>query len=136
MKLESHLAPDLVQAELGRRLARRRLDLGLTQAAAAEAAGIAKRTLERIETGADTQLSTLLRLLRVLDLLDGVERLVPDLGPSPMALLQLKGKERHRVATRRVDPDHDGVDGPVRGDLFCQGRHLCRVKKLVLAKWR
>ena len=101
MKIEEHLTPEAVIEELGRRIARRRLDLGVTQAEAAEAAGVGKRTVERIEAGGDSQTSTLLRLLRVLDLMDGVERLVPEVGPRPMDLLKLKGKERKRASSKR-----------------------------------
>ncbi|MFH1529742.1 MAG: helix-turn-helix domain-containing protein [Pseudomonadota bacterium] len=97
MKIDGHLATEAVLEELGRRIAQRRIDLGLSQADTARAAGLGKRTVERLEAGADSQLSTLLRLLRVLDLTDGVEALVPSVGISPMDLLKLKGKERRRA---------------------------------------
>jgi len=102
MKIEAYTTPSAVLAELGRRLARRRLDAGLTQADAAERAGIGKRTLERIEGGHDTQVGTLLRLLGALDLMDGVECLVPEIGLRPMELLKLKGKQRQRASSRQV----------------------------------
>jgi len=102
MKIEKQVTPDTALKELGTRLARRRLDLGITQAEAAEAAGLGKRTVERIEAGGDTQMSTLIRLLQVLDLMDGVERLVPEAGPRPMELLKLRGKERKRASSKRV----------------------------------
>jgi transcriptional regulator with XRE-family HTH domain len=107
MKIEAYTAPTAVLAELGRRLARRRLDAGLTQADAAERAGIGKRTLERIEGGHDTQVGTLLRLLAALDLMDGVERLVPEIGLRPMELLKLKGKQRQRASSRQVAEPHE-----------------------------
>ena len=49
MKIDKQLTPEAVLEELGRRLARRRLDLGMTQADAAEQAGLGKRTVERTE---------------------------------------------------------------------------------------
>jgi transcriptional regulator with XRE-family HTH domain len=101
MRIEGQTTPEAALEELGRRIARRRLDLGLTQAQAAAEGGIGKRTVERIEAGADTQLSTLLRLLRVLELMEGVERMVPEIAPSPMELLKLKGRERKRASARR-----------------------------------
>jgi transcriptional regulator with XRE-family HTH domain len=101
MRIEKQLTPEAVLEELGRRLARRRLDYGITQADVAEQAGLGKRTVERIEAGGDTQVSTLIRLLRVLELVDGLERLVPDTGPRPMELLRLKGKERKRASSKR-----------------------------------
>ncbi|OGV75361.1 MAG: transcriptional regulator [Lentisphaerae bacterium RIFOXYB12_FULL_65_16] len=102
MKIEPQLTPEAVLQELGRRVARRRLDLGISQADAAEQAGVGKRTVERIEAGGDTQMSTLLRLLRVLELMGGVDRLVPETGPRPMDLLKLRGKERQRAASQRT----------------------------------
>jgi len=108
MKIEGQVTLEAALTELGRRIARRRLDLGLTQAQAATEAGIGKRTVERIEAGADTQISTLLRLLRVLDLMEGVERLVPDTALRPMELLKLKGKERKRASSRRSAAPRDG----------------------------
>ncbi len=101
MRIEKQLTPEAVLEELGRRIARRRLDLGVTQADAAEQAGLGKRTVERIEAGGDTQVSTLIRLLHVLELMDGLERLVPDTGPRPMELLRLKGKQRKRASSKR-----------------------------------
>jgi len=101
MKIDDALAPEAVLGELGRRLARRRLDLGITQAEAADRAGIGKRTVERIEAGLDTQASTLIRLLRVLDLAGGIEGLIPEPRPSPMELLRLDGKRRRRASSRR-----------------------------------
>src|SRR5690625_749768 len=86
-----------VLAELGRRLARRRLDLDLTQAAAAKEAGVSKRTVERMEAGATVQLSSFIRLLRALDLLDTLDRLLPEPGPRPLDLLKLKGRQRRRA---------------------------------------
>ena len=97
MKIDKNLSDSAVLETLGQRLARRRLDLRLTQAAAAEQAGVSKRTLERMEAGASVQLSSLIRVLRVLDLMDGLEQLAPPAGPRPMDLLQLKGKARQRA---------------------------------------
>ena len=65
MKITGLLTDDAVLAELGARIAARRLELQLTQAAVAEQAGIAKRTLERIEAGQTSQLTTLVRVLRI-----------------------------------------------------------------------
>ena len=107
MKISKLLADDAILAELGERLARRRLDLQLTQADAAEQAGIAKRTLERIEAGHSAQLSSMIRIFRVLDLLPGLESLIPEAGPRPMDLLKRKGKVRQRASKRRRPEQSD-----------------------------
>jgi len=95
------MGDDAVLEELGRRLGQRRIALGLTQAKLALEAGVSKRTIERIEAGAATQTLNLIRILRVLGLLPGLGRLIPETGPSPMDLLKLKGKARKRAASRR-----------------------------------
>ncbi len=102
MNISNLLTDDAVLTEIGARIAARRVDLQLTQAAAAEQAGIAKRTLERMEAGHSSQLSSLVRVLRVLDALPGLDNLVPETGPRPMDLLKRKGKVRQRASGKRA----------------------------------
>lgn len=91
---------------LGARLERHRLDRDLTQAALAREAGVSKRTVERLENGASVQLTNLVRVLRALDLVDGLDRLVPDTGPRPLDLLAREGKQRRRArSTSRSTPE-------------------------------
>jgi len=105
MKIEGLLTDEAILAELGGRLVQRRLELQLTQEILAEQAGVSKRTVERIEAGATTQTSTLIRILRVLELLDRLEILVPEAGPRPMDLIRLKGKARKRASGKRKPTD-------------------------------
>ena len=100
MKISNLLADDAILAEIGERVARRRLDLQFTQADVAEQAGVAKRTVERIEAGASAQMSSMIRILRVLNLLPGLDRMIPEAGPRPMDLLKRKGKVRQRASSR------------------------------------
>ena len=88
--------------ELGQRIARLRLERNLSQAQLAEQAGISKRTLERLESGAAaTQLSLFLRVLRQLDLLERLELLLPEPQPSPLALLEQQQQATRKRASRR-----------------------------------
>ena len=106
MKITGLLTDDAVLTELGARIAARRIELQLTQADVAERAGIAKRTLERMEAGLTSQLATFVRVLRVLDAASGLDSLIPETGPRPMDLLQHKGKARQRASGRRAaEPD-------------------------------
>lgn len=107
MKIEGLLTDKAILSELGGRLAQRRLELHLTQEMLAEQAGVSKRTVERIEAGATAQMSTLIRLLRVLELLDRLETLVPEAGPRPMDLVKLKGKARKRASGKRKSTDEE-----------------------------
>ena len=93
-----------ILAALGRRLERHRIVADLTQAALAERAGVSKRTLERIEAGQGSELASLLRVLRALDLLHGVDALIPELPASPLEELKRKGRERRRVRPRASTP--------------------------------
>lgn len=97
MKISKLISNDAVLAELGERISRCRLDLQLTQANLAEQAGVAKRTVERIEAGASAQMSSIIRILRVLELLPNLDRMIPAAGPRPMELLKRKGKGKVRM---------------------------------------
>jgi transcriptional regulator with XRE-family HTH domain len=105
MKIDGLLTDEAILVELGGRLAQRRLELQITQEMLAEQAGVSKRTVERIESGATTQMSTMIRILRVLGLMDRLEALAPETGPRPMDLLRLKGKARKRASGKRKASD-------------------------------
>ena len=95
------LTDDAVLAEIGKRIARYRIDSQMTQAELAEQAGVSKRTVERIEAGASVQFSTVIRILRVLDLLQGLDRMIPEPAPRPLDLLKQKGKVRQRASSSK-----------------------------------
>jgi transcriptional regulator with XRE-family HTH domain len=101
MFLNSGLTDKALLEELGGRLERRRIDAGLTQAQLAEEAGISKRTVERIEAGHSTDFLMLLRVLRVLKLVEGLDQWLPDQPQSPLVLLKSRGRARKRVRNSR-----------------------------------
>ena len=103
MKIQSELSDESILEELGGRLSRARLGRNLTQAALAEQAGVAKRTIERLESGeVATQLSGFLRVCRTLGLLERFDALVPEAAPSPMEQLKRQGRKRQRAAGRKA----------------------------------
>ncbi len=106
MRISNELSDEIILTELGGRLAQRRIARSLSQAALAAEAGVAKRTVERVEAGESVQLVTLVRLCRVLDLMDGLDQWLPETGPSPMALLKENnaGKGRQRASGQRTVP--------------------------------
>ena len=101
MKIEKQTAPETTLLELGRRIANRRIEQEMTQAQSAEQAGVGKRTIERIESGGDIQLTTFIRLLRVLDLAGHLDQLIPEATPSPMEMLKHQAKPRKRAVTKK-----------------------------------
>lgn len=90
-----------VLEELGRRLARYRLNRNLTQEALATEAGISTPTLHRMEHGHSSQTSNLVRVLRALDLLENLDALVPEPVASPVQQLRLEGRTRQRASSKR-----------------------------------
>lgn len=104
MKIDAQLTDTAILREIGVRLARQRIEAGQTQAALAGQAGIAKRTLERIEAGRGAELVTLIRVLRALELSDGLDSLIREPPRSPIALLEQRGKQRRRAARPRSKP--------------------------------
>lgn len=103
MKISSQIPDPALLLELGGRLTAARLAQNLTQAALAERAGVAKRTVERLESGAvATQLSGFLRVCRALGLIEGLETLVPEQAASPMTQLKLQRYKRQRASKTKV----------------------------------
>ena len=103
MPIHRLMSEEALLQELGQRIGRLRLERNLTQAQLAEQAGISKRTLERLESGAAAiQLSLFLRVLRQLDLLERLDLLIPEPQPSPLALLELQQSTRKRASRSRV----------------------------------
>jgi putative transcriptional regulator len=94
-----------ILAQLGERLARHRLDRNLTQAALAKEAGVSQRTVLRLESGASTQLTNLIRILRALDLLNNLDAFLPPPAPSPLEQLRAEKKQRKRASPRTEPTD-------------------------------
>ena len=99
------LSDEATLQELGQRIARYRLNRNLTQSALAEEAGISMRTLHRIEHGGSTHISNMIRILRVLGLLENLEALIPDPAISPIQQVKMQGKKRRRASSRPEEPE-------------------------------
>ena len=96
----SDASDQAILKELGRRIARCRLNQNRTQAALAAEAGVSKPTIHRMESGESTQLTNLLRVLRALKLAGNLDALIPEPEISPVQKLKLLGKARHRASSR------------------------------------
>jgi transcriptional regulator with XRE-family HTH domain len=104
MNISNLSSDDAVLVELGQRLARLRLSRGTTQEQLASAAGVSKRTVQRLEDGTPGQLTNLIRCLRALERLDALEVLLPADGPSPIDLLDRRGQPRQRARPGVAEP--------------------------------
>ena len=107
MKIAKQLSDEAVLRELGHRLASARLASNLTQAELAQEAGVSKRTIERLESGeVASRLSALVRVCRVLGLLDRLDTLLPVAAPGPVEQLKLAGRTRRRASKPRQAAPH------------------------------
>ena len=59
--------------------------------------GVSLNSIQKIEQGEMVSMRVLLPVLRSLKLLDNLQTLVPDVGFSPIQLLQNQGEKRQRV---------------------------------------
>ncbi|MGR5390589.1 helix-turn-helix transcriptional regulator [Vibrio crassostreae] len=114
MKLNIYaMSDEALISELGRRIERRRLDhrSSLTQAQLAKKAGISRSTYQNMIEGRST-LINVIKVLRVLGSLEGIESFLPDPGISPVQLLKMKGKVRQRVkqASTPQQPKEEDLD--------------------------
>ena len=105
MQIGSDMADEAVLRLVGERLAALRLARNLTQQDLAEQAGVGLRTVQRLELGAAaTQLSGLIRVCRVLGLVENLDLLIPPPTVSPMAQLKLAGRKRRRASGGITSP--------------------------------
>lgn len=92
--------PEELQVLLGKRLRRLRLTRNYSQQATSEKAGISEKALRNLEAGRGSTVETLLRVLKALDKLQGLDMLAPEVSVDPMALLRL-AKPAQRVRRQR-----------------------------------
>jgi len=92
-----------LQANLGERLRRLRLNRNLDQRTTSEKAGISERALRNLEGGRGSTIETMLRVLKALDYLQGIEMLAPEVNVNPLDLLrQTKTPQRARRSTKHA----------------------------------
>lgn len=97
MRIENSLTDETVLTELGKRVARTRLERNVSQASLATEAGVSKTTLERLERGGGIQLESFIRILRALGQLDRLDIVVSEPLPSPIERIDTRGRTRRRA---------------------------------------
>jgi len=107
MQLHKSMSEDAVLAELGHRLERHRVERNRTQAELAEQAGIGRATLQRIERGDSVQMTSIVKLMRALELLSALDAAVPESIAFPIAELE----RQQRRSRRRARGRHGGPGG-------------------------
>lgn len=91
---------DELLAEFGDNVKRLRLDRNMTQMELARQAAISRTALVNLESGAGATLNTLVRVLRVLDRVQWLATLAPQVRVSPVDVMRL-GHQRQRASAAR-----------------------------------
>jgi transcriptional regulator with XRE-family HTH domain len=102
-----------ILAELGRRLERHRLERNWTQAEMAVEAGVGQATVQRAERGHSVQMTSMIKLLRTLELLAGLDLAIPESIDLPIAQLERQQRNiRRRARGRRGGRTAEPVEPP------------------------
>lgn len=96
----AQLNPQRLQISLGERIRKLRLLRNLDQRATADKAGVSEKALRNLEAGRGSTVETLLRTLKALNYLQGIEMLVPEVTINPLALLR-NARPQQRVRRPR-----------------------------------
>lgn len=92
-----------LEGRVGAQVRSRRLSANRTAEDVAAEAGIAARTLQNLERGRGSSVSTLIKVLRALDAESWLETLTPDEPVSPIAVLEAARRRPGRQRASRSD---------------------------------
>ena len=98
--IADYLTKAEILAVIGQRLRQRRLERKLLVDDLATHAGVNRKTILALESGEDIRLSSLIKILRSLDMLGLLEAAIPDSLPGSAALLR-SGQTRVRAYSPR-----------------------------------
>lgn len=99
MKISKYSDEKAILAELGSRIRQHRISLNITQSELAQRCGLSLKTIARTETGYDTKLSNLIKVLNGVGLSENLEILIPEPQPDYKAMFEEK------TARKRARPD-------------------------------
>ncbi len=91
------MTDEAIAEELGQRIEKIRLSANKSQQEIADEVGITRTTYRKLIRG-QTKFHTLIAVLRALNELTLVDEFIPERPFSPMALLELEGKQRKRAS--------------------------------------
>jgi transcriptional regulator with XRE-family HTH domain len=95
------LTPRQWEDEFGQQIRTLRLRKNIVQQQLAEQAGIALNAVKNLETGKGATVSTLVKVLRVLNREDWLTTLAPEVSISPLQMLKRK-PARQRASRRNI----------------------------------
>lgn len=95
--------------ELGRRVARVRIERDWSQQMLADKSGVSLSSISRLESGQSVTLQNFLQIVDALGLAGNLDQLIPPDEPGPMALLTGASEKRRQRAPRRPTSASDNA---------------------------
>ncbi|MGN0431270.1 MAG: helix-turn-helix domain-containing protein [Lachnospiraceae bacterium] len=102
MKIHGDENNNFILKEIGNRIKELRLKSNTTQRELSAEAGVSYSTILRIESGEGTTLENLIRVLRVFNLLQNFDLLVPEQELTPSEIFYNKPKRKRATGQRNV----------------------------------
>ena len=106
MIIKADHSDEQIMQEIGRRVQQNRLIHDIKQTELAEKAGVSVRTLASLERGEVVRADILIRVLRALDWVEGLNGILPEIRCNPCDLADL-GKPRQRVCRKKIEPNKE-----------------------------
>lgn len=100
MKIRGTENNEYILREIGKRIKDVRIAQSMTQREMAVSAGVASKTIERIENGENVKLENILNVLRVLKILQNIDNLIPE---QEFLLAEDLTPKRQRVSKKRTE---------------------------------
>lgn len=119
-EIRNAMSDEAIAKELGQRLARARINANLTQDELAEAMGIDRGRISRLESSGSGKLSTVVALLRHLDRLDLLEQWLPKettLSPLKQLENEMKKPSGRKRVRKKLAPKRPGRTAESEEDL-------------------
>lgn len=102
MKITGEENNRFILRELGQRIKEIRIKRSLTQQELAQNAGVSFSTIARIENGTSVNMENYMRILRILNLLQNFDLLVPEQQIAPEDILE-RTPRRQRASKRKSE---------------------------------
>lgn len=93
-----------IEQEIGKRIKKERLKRNMTQLELGRKTGLSRVSISKIESGKGSSLSSILEILRMLNLLHFLDNLFPSSELSPLEILKIQNKEVRHRARRSTKP--------------------------------
>lgn len=103
MKIYGYENNIFILNELGKRVKDIRVSHSMTQTELAEKAGISYNTVVRFEKGDGTKLENLIKIMRVLGVLQNFDLLIPEQELTPEEIFKGGSKRKRASKTRKED---------------------------------